>query len=110
MQGFVKDGQILKLCQTKHNENRRNSYETKMPPFSDDFNNVCRIGPKIQNGSQTQRIHSLKNLQKRTQFILTPHKKKRIFVLPCQLPTIGCNEKKARISLKFPPQRIKKIF
>ncbi|CAD8156463.1 unnamed protein product [Paramecium octaurelia] len=110
MQGFVKEGQNSKLCHTIQYQIKRSSFETKVKPFSDDFNNVCRIGKNIQNGSITLRIHSFRNLSKRAQFILTPHKKKRVFVLPCQLPAIGCNEKKARISLKFPPQKIKKIY
>ncbi|CAD8073922.1 unnamed protein product [Paramecium sonneborni] len=110
MQVLVKDGQILKQSHNRINDKRRNSFETKMKPFSDEFANICRFGIDMKNGSITQRIHSLKNLQKRAQFILTPHKQKKLVAVQCKLPAIGCTEKKARISLKFPPQRMKKIF
>lgn len=53
MQGFVKEGYNLKIYHTRHNEFRRNSFETKVQPFSDDFNNICRIGPNNSNGSLT---------------------------------------------------------
>ncbi|CAD8069672.1 unnamed protein product [Paramecium primaurelia] len=59
----------------------------------------------------SSRIHAQHLNEKREQIVLTVHKKKRIQAKSeFKLPTLGQGERTERVKIKFPPQRIKKIF